>query len=326
MTQTPLSAIQVQWLKSLGVEMLWGKPLVPTQVNIDNVEKAISLSTGVPIGGTTQENAETAHQASVSTSTSSQAVEHEGIALIKRSSPEGKTKSGRLVREEQSPFKKIIHGIQGKQHAYHRQLRENQSANGLAVPVSHAQTWDALANDISRYYQEWGWITQGSEVLMGQQGDKPCSLMIIDEMPSTEDFIAGELFSGSSGQLLENMLKPLGLGKSSVAMTSLLKVPLSGEVLSSHYTQNLPFLRMQIQWLQPRCIWLLGSRIAQPFLSDVSLQMDMLRSKTWFYPLSETQKVPVIVSHHPSLVLLNTGLKADIWEDLQKVDKILKGI
>lgn len=281
--QIPLTEVQTLWLKELGISMLWGQALAPCRP----VEES-SLTDGI----------------SQSTTTSpvviAPAEEPTGIALIKRSSPEGKTKSGRVSREQKQV---------NVQH--HRPMKPQ-------IPTVQAQTWTELESEIRAQYLQWQWVSDDKEVLIGQTGKPQPDLLIIEEMPGADDYVEGMVFSGDTGVLLANMLAPLGIAREDVAITSLLKAHMRDETSPEQYVQCLPYLQAQIQMLKPKCIWLLGARAAQPFLKEGG-SMDTLRAQEWFYPLTETDKIPVIVSHHPSLLLINQTLKADIWEDLQKI-------
>lgn len=295
--QVPLSEVQTLWLKELGISMLWGKSLVP-------YEPETVLSVSEPSSQIVQENRTLSS--------------NEAVPLIKRSSPEGKTKAGRVSREQEQAIQEIYQGFQ-KQRNRHRRAQ----FEATSIPVVHAQNWGDLEIEIRRQYKQWQWVSDEKEVLIGQEGKSPLSLLIIEEMPGADDYIEGAVFSGETGVLLANILAPLGIAKDDVAITSLLKVHHRDETLSNQYEQALPYLQAQIALLKPKCIWLLGARAAQPFLKQDNGSMDALRGQEWFYPLGENIQIPVVVSHHPSLLLIHQGLKADIWEDLQKINAYL---
>lgn len=271
----PLSTLQTLWLKELGVTMLWGHELQATAIQV----------------ATSPE-----------------------VTLIKRSSPEGRTKSGRATQEQMRAMQSIQKGFE--QQAHHARVSTSAQLSS-SLPIVQAGTWEALTQEIQQQYLQWGWVKDPNEILVGQAGKIPSDILIIEEMPGADDALEGQVFAGASGQLLSNMLAPLGLCKEEVGITSLFKFHARDKNISIQHA--IPFLQVQIQLLQPKCIWLLGARVAQSFLAQESCTIDSLRTQEWFYPLSDTQKIPVIVSHHPSLVLVNAMLKADIWADLQRL-------
>ncbi len=296
--QIPLSEVQTLWLKELGISMLWGQALVPYEP--ETVQSASEPSSQI-----VQEDGASSSK-------------NNAVALIKRSSPEGKTKAGRVSREQEQAIQEIYQGFQKQRNRQRRVQSEVTS-----IPVVHAQNWTDLEIEIRHQYKQWQWVNDEKEVLIGQEGKSPLDLLIIEEMPGADDYVEGTVFSGETGVLLANILAPLGMSKEDVAITSLLKIHLRDETLPSQYEQALPYLQAQIALLKPKCIWLLGARAAQPFLKQENGSMDVLRGQEWFYPLSDDIQIPVVVSHHPSLLLIHQGLKADMWEDLQKINAYL---
>lgn len=298
--QIPLSEVQTLWLKELGISMLWGQALAPYEPD------------------TVQDTSQLSSPQAMQESTAASSLNHsdQAVSLIKRSSPEGKTKSGRVSREQEQALQTIYQGLQRNRQ------RRTPSAT-TSVPIVQANNWADLETEIRLRYKQWQWISDEKEVLIGQEGKSPLDLLIIEEMPGADDYVEGVVFSGETGVLLANILAPLGVAKEDVAITSLLKLHLRDETLPSQYEQALPYLQAQIAFLKPKCIWLLGARAAQPFLKQENGSMDILRGQEWFYPLSDDFQIPVVVSHHPSLLLIHQGLKADIWEDLQKINTYL---
>ncbi|NOL50188.1 uracil-DNA glycosylase [Pelistega europaea] len=342
-----LSSVQVLWLKELGVTMLWGRELqenkeepVASEAQV-NLDAATSQQTTVttPLGAIPSSTLATSTAISAEVVSSEKmtpaavapnqtvapsgvsSVSDSEVSLIKRGSPEGRVKAGRPVSQEQA---RAIQTIQkGFEQLSRQSYRTSSPAQPGAMPTVQVNSWDELVQSVCHQYLQWGWVQDEREVLVGQEGKKPLDILIIEEMPGAEDALEGQVFAGASGKLLANMLAPLGVAKNDVAITSLFKFHARDENIPVSYA--IPYLQAQIQLLQPKCIWLLGTRAAQSFLQQDNSTMDGLRMQEWFYPLNETQKIPVIVSHHPSLLLINPSLKADIWTDLQKILPYIKG-
>lgn len=306
-----LTQLQTLWLNELGVNMLWGSPFkASVPASTSPTIEAVTTPQVASVHAESEENITTTHPEQTSAvsqggSISSGAQE---VGLIKRSSPEGKTKSGRINKALQ---------------ALHQELQQQSTPKArklLAMPEVSATTWEALKDEIQQQYLAWSWVQSASEILMGQQGKPQPDLFIIEEMPSVNDALEGQEFSGDCGVLLGNILACLGLSIEEVAISSVFKFHAREEIAAVQYA--LPYLQAQIQLLQPKCLLFLGARAAQPVLRQDN-PMDYLRSQIWQYPLSETQSIPAIVSHHPSLLLINGALKADTWDDLQKIAQVL---
>ena len=87
--------------------------------------------------------------------------------------------------------------------------------------------------------------------------------------------------------------------------------------------QFLPFLQRQIEIINPKIIYLLGTTAAKAILST-PLSLDTLREKWHNYKsINMDTSVKVLVSYHPSTVLQSPKLKKEAWDDLQMLQKEL---
>lgn len=305
--QVALSEVQTLWLKELGVGMLWGRELqAGQQEQLPIVQDTPLAKTALPV------STHDVWQNSVN----QQDAEQQSVGLIKRASPEGRVKKGRVSHEQVSAIQTIQKGFDQLARQT-RRAQQNATIHTHPLPCVQANTWQELEEEIKQQYLQWGWVQDANEILVGQEGASPLNILVIEEMPGADDVLEGVPFTGNSGQLLANMLAPLGISKEDIAITSLLKFHARDENIPVEYA--IPFLQKQIQLLQPKIIWLLGTRAAQSFLKKEDSAMDVLRAQEWSYPLTETQSIPVIVSHHPSLMLVDSALKADIWDDLLRL-------
>jgi DNA polymerase len=154
-------------------------------------------------------------------------------------------------------------------------------------------------------------------------GDRRARWLVVGEAPGEHEDLQGEPFVGQAGQLLDNMLKAIGLeraanGDQGVFIAYVLKCrppanrnPQPQEVLKCE-----PYLRRQVELLQPQIILALGRFAAQSLLQatvpDVAaLPLGKLRGQVHQY-----QGVPVIVSYHPAYLLRTPQDKAKAWADL----------
>jgi uracil-DNA glycosylase len=154
-------------------------------------------------------------------------------------------------------------------------------------------------------------------------GDRQARWLVVGEAPGEHEDRQGEPFVGISGQLLDNMLKAVGLsrtgaGKQGVFIANVLKChppanrnPQPGEVV-----QCAPYLQRQVALLKPDIILTLGRFAAQSLLQDTlpevaTLPLGKLRGQVHQY-----QGVPVVVSYHPAYLLRAPQDKAKAWADL----------
>ncbi len=145
-------------------------------------------------------------------------------------------------------------------------------------------------------------------------GNPRGSWLFVGEAPGAEEDRRGEAFVGRGGQLLDNMLKAMGLTRQQdVYIANVLKCrpPNNRDPLGPEVQSCLPFLQRQIALLQPRIIVALGRFAAQSLL-QVTTPIGQLRGQTHRY-----QNIPLIVTYHPAYLLRSPLEKRKAWEDLQ---------
>lgn len=147
----------------------------------------------------------------------------------------------------------------------------------------------------------------------------PGQWLIVGEMPSEQEDLSGEPFVGPAGQLLDNMLKAVGLSREAGAhITNVIKCrpPSNRNPEPQEMAQCEPYLQRQIELLQPKIIIAMGRLAAQNLLaasvSEVqTIPLGKLRGQVHRY-----QGIPVVVTYHPTYLLRNLPDKAKAWEDL----------
>ncbi|MFM1909007.1 MAG: hypothetical protein RLZZ591_2684 [Pseudomonadota bacterium] len=137
--------------------------------------------------------------------------------------------------------------------------------------------------------------------------------LIVGEAPGEQEDLMGEPFVGPSGQLLDNMLKAMGLNRQhQVFITNVLKCrpPSNRNPDPSEVAQCAPYLQRQIELLQPKIILAMG-RFAVQSLLQTTEPIGRLRGR-----LHQYHGVPVVVTYHPAYLLRNLPDKAKAWADL----------
>jgi DNA polymerase len=193
-------------------------------------------------------------------------------------------------------------------------------AQALPADIA-ALDWDGLEQAVAAC-QACGLCQSRKNTVFGV-GDRRARWLVVGEAPGEHEDLQGEPFVGQAGQLLDNMLKAIGLeraanGDQGVFIANVLKCrppanrnPQPQEVLKCE-----PYLRRQVELLQPQIILALGRFAAQSLLQatvpDVAaLPLGKLRGQVHQY-----QGVPVIVSYHPAYLLRTPQDKAKAWADL----------
>jgi uracil-DNA glycosylase family 4 len=185
-----------------------------------------------------------------------------------------------------------------------------QPAEGAASGVELMQ-WDALAQAVSE--------CRGCSLCNGRRntvfgvGDREADWLIVGEAPGENEDLQGEPFVGQAGLLLDNMLRALGLNRrQNVYIANVLKCrpPGNRNPEPQEVAQCEPFLRRQVELLQPRIILAMG-RFAVQALLQSNEPIGKLRGKVHRY-----NGIPLVVTYHPAYLLRNLPDKAKAWADL----------
>jgi DNA polymerase len=152
-------------------------------------------------------------------------------------------------------------------------------------------------------------------------GNQNAEWLIVGEAPGADEDRAGEPFVGRAGQLLNAMLRAVGLAREQVYIANVLKCrpPQNRDPAAAEAGECLPYLERQIALLQPKIMLAVGRIAAQNLLkTDVSLAR--LRLKVHRFGPT---KVPLIVTYHPAYLLRTPADKRKAWEDLKFASEVL---
>ena len=147
-------------------------------------------------------------------------------------------------------------------------------------------------------------------------GSRTADWLVIGEAPGQEEDRRGEPFVGRAGQLLDAMLKAIGLSReTNVYIANVLKSrpPGNRDPKPEEVVACLPYLLGQIRLLQPRVILAVG-RIAAQNLLATDTPLGRLRGQIHHFGELNT---PLIVTYHPAYLLRTPSDKRKAWEDLK---------
>jgi uracil-DNA glycosylase len=188
-----------------------------------------------------------------------------------------------------------------------------------ARPEIELLAWDALAQAVASCRACN--LCEGRTNTVFGVGDRQAEWLIVGEAPGEHEDLRGEPFVGQAGKLLDNMLKALGLDRDSkVYIANVLKCrpPGNRNPQPEEVAQCEPFLRRQVQLLQPKIILAVG-RFAVQSLLGTTEAIGKLRGRVHQY-----SGVPVVVTYHPAYLLRNLPDKAKAWADLCFAQELLR--
>jgi len=172
---------------------------------------------------------------------------------------------------------------------------------------------------------------QGRKQIVFGVGSPHAELMFVGEGPGADEDAQGEPFVGRSGQLLNNMIKAMGLRREDIYIANVVKCrPPSNRAPERDESETCsPFLMRQITVIKPKVVVALGAVAAKNLLA-INAPMTELRGKFYdFLPAGARNTDPswpgtkLAVTYHPAFLLRDPRQKGEAWKDLQMVMKYL---
>lgn len=154
-------------------------------------------------------------------------------------------------------------------------------------------------------------------------GDRNADWLVVGEAPGADEDRQGEPFVGRAGQLLNAMLRGIGLAREQVYIANVLKCrpPNNRDPAPAEVAQCLPYLEQQIALIQPRIMLAVG-RIAAQNLLATDTPIGKLRGRVHAFG---EQRIPLVVTYHPAYLLRSPTEKRKAWEDLKFARRVAGG-
>ena len=171
-------------------------------------------------------------------------------------------------------------------------------------------------------------LHKGRTNLVFGVGNPRAELMFVGEGPGADEDAQGEPFVGRAGQLLNNMIKAMGLRREDVYIANIVKCrPPGNRTPEPDECETCsPFLMRQIATIKPKVIVALGATAAKNLLA-ISSSLGELRGHWYdFKPAGSDPSWPgarLAVTYHPAYLLRDPRQKGETWKDLQMVMKYL---
>lgn len=151
------------------------------------------------------------------------------------------------------------------------------------------------------------------------EGNPNADVVFVGEAPGADEDLQGRPFVGKAGQLLTRIITAMGLTRKDVYICNILKCrpPGNRDPRPDEIAQCEPFLIQQIHAIKPKVICALGTFAARTLLKT-DAPITVLRGRFHSY-----QGIPLMPTYHPAYLLRNPSAKKQVWEDVQKVMKLL---
>jgi len=191
--------------------------------------------------------------------------------------------------------------------------RDEVAPGDSAAPREAAYDWPQLRERVAACTR-CGLCATRTQTVFGV-GNLQAEWLVVGEAPGAEEDRQGEPFVGRAGQLLNAMLRAIGLQREQVYIANVLKCrpPQNRDPLPQETMECLPFLDRQIALLRPKIMLVVG-RIAAQNLLRTDAKLGALRQQVHSFGASG---VPLVVTYHPAYLLRSPAEKRKAWEDLK---------
>jgi uracil-DNA glycosylase len=146
------------------------------------------------------------------------------------------------------------------------------------------------------------------------EGQLAAKIMFIGEAPGSSEDEKGRPFVGAAGRILDNLLKKVGIERSQVFITNIVKcrppnnrVPEADEMAACK-----PYLDRQIALIKPKVICILGKTAYSSLLGGSSITAS--RGK-----MVERAGQKYFLTFHPAAAIYNKSLLSALEADLKKL-------
>lgn len=155
-------------------------------------------------------------------------------------------------------------------------------------------------------------------------GNPQARIMLVGEAPGRDEDIEGLPFVGRSGKLLDQMLKAIGLDRTSAYIANIVPWrPPGNRDPSPHETAVcLPFILRQIELVDPDVLVCLGKPSMQTLLGLME-PISKARGR-WVTFNTGKRDIKAIATFHPAFLLRSPLQKRFAWRDLLAIKKALE--
>ena len=159
---------------------------------------------------------------------------------------------------------------------------------------------------------------QVTQLVFGD-GSPDAELVFVGEAPGKNEDAQGKPFVGAAGKFLNEMLQGIGLAREDVYITNIVKYrpPNNRDPLPEEKAAFLPFLRQQIDIIQPKLIITLG-RHSMDALLPPGLKISQCHGEP-----RKCQGHVYLPLYHPAAALYNGAMRQTLIDDFAKIPDII---
>jgi uracil-DNA glycosylase family 4 len=161
-----------------------------------------------------------------------------------------------------------------------------------------------------------------TNLVMGD-GSVDADIVFIGEAPGKNEDLKGLPFVGAAGKFLDEMLAGIGLKRSDIYITNIVKYrpPNNRDPLPEEKKAFWPYLVRQVQVIQPKVLITLGRHSMEYFLPGK--RISEIHGEPKRITFGE-QKLVVLPLFHPAAALYNGALRTTLIQDFAAIPDVMK--
>lgn len=158
------------------------------------------------------------------------------------------------------------------------------------------------------------------------EGNSNADVMFIGEGPGKSEDEKGMPFVGAAGKFLDELLAEIGMKRSDVFITNIVKCrpPGNRDPRDDEIAICWPYLEDQVKLIKPKLIVTLGRHAMNRFLPD--LKISQVHGQAKRYKGVGTDRQVYFPMYHPAVALYNGSYREILKEDMRKIPKLLSMI
>jgi DNA polymerase len=164
-------------------------------------------------------------------------------------------------------------------------------------------------------------LRKSATQLVFADGNAESELVFIGEAPGKNEDEQGKPFVGAAGKFLDQMLDMIGLKRSDIYITNIVKYrpPNNRDPYPDEKQVFMPYLESQLEVIQPKLTVTLGRHSLNCFLPDLSI------SQVHGQPKRFKNRV-YLPLFHPAAALYNGAMRQTLIDDFALIPLIMKKI
>jgi DNA polymerase len=156
-------------------------------------------------------------------------------------------------------------------------------------------------------------------------GNIETDIVIIGEAPGKKEDESGLPFMGAAGKLLNEMLDSVGIERSNVFITNIVKYrpPNNRDPSKQEKAEFWPYLLRQLDVIQPKIVVTLGRHSMGYFLPDAKIGEVHGQPENVDF---DNLKLTVVPLYHPAAALYRRSMRETLMDDFKQLPKIINNI